>query len=103
MPDPAGDHFGGTIEGRLARVETQLDGAITEIRKLRDRSHEIAEKLAPIVLAFNPDEQTTLAVTLRQHMQACERRSVRLGRAMWAIGGIMLSVLGVLLKAALHL
>lgn len=41
--------------------------------------------------------------TLNTHMISCERRGLRLERLAWLAVTIMLSVLGLLLKAYLHL
>lgn len=39
---------------------------------------------------------------LKGHLRSCEKRGARLERLAWAIGAVVLSVLGLLLKAYFH-
>jgi hypothetical protein len=40
---------------------------------------------------------------LVMHLDACEKRSARLEKLAWASGGLLLAVLGLLLKTLFHL
>jgi hypothetical protein len=47
--------------------------------------------------------QADMGRTLTQHMAYCEKRGARLERVAWWGLGIMVAVLGVLLKAQFHI